>query len=154
MEPPLAQGHHGRPLSIQPHHRNRAPTPASMSGNLEEGNNKRYLNVPDFHGDHKDRDIWEEWKMHLKSKFRNNTVLFQTEWNKIDYIQDHYKTTAFNVIKIRANPDHINLYISHKEALHDLDNMFAVFDKESKADHDLHDSKFPMAVKNNKETFD
>ena len=43
--------------------------------------------------------------------------------------------------------------MSHKEALHDLDSIFIVFDKESKADYDLHDSKFPIGVKDNKETF-
>ena len=80
--------------------------------------------------------------------------MYTCEQDKIDYIRDHCKDTAFEVIKTKANPISVNAYLSASEMIQDLENMFGEFDKVAKSDALLHDPKFGMAVSNPKETFD
>ena len=63
-----------------------ASEPASVVAG--EGTNKKYPDVPFFHGD---KDGWDAWRLHLDAKFRNSAILFPSEWHKIEYIRDHCK---------------------------------------------------------------
>ena len=130
-------------------------TPASTIGTtVQVGNNKKYPDVPHFYGNGDDREKWEGWRLHLESKFRQSAVLYTCEQDKIDYIRDHCRDTAFEVIKAKANPSSANAYLSAFEMIQDLENMFGEFDKVAKSDALLHDPKFGMAITNPKETFD
>lgn len=131
----------------------RTYTPVTSIEGQSSGQNKKYPDVSMFHGV-EDRDEWESWKLHLESKFRHSATLFTCEQDKIDYIRDHCKATAFEVIKTRATLSSDNPYLTASEAIQDLDSMFGEFDKVGKADAKLHDPKFPMGKTNPKETFD
>ncbi len=72
--------------------------------------NRKYLDISNFYVD-RDRDSWESWKIYLEVKFRQSTVLFLSELEKIDYVRDYYKGIAFDVIKIRVDPASSELYI-------------------------------------------
>lgn len=149
-----------RPIfSINPTTSNRpsrfpkSQTPASTAGTtVQAGNNKKYPDVPTFYGNADDREKWEAWRLHLESKFHQSAVLYTCEQDKIDYIRDHCKDTAFEVIKTKANPASVKADLNASEMIQDLDNMFGKFDKVAKADALLHDPKFSMAVLNLNET--
>ena len=94
----------------------------------QQGNNKYYPDVPDFYGD---RSKWDSWKLHLDAKFRASGLLYPTHQSRIDYIRDHCKSTAFDVIKARCLD---NSYYTPEEVLKDLDNMFGEFDAYESAD--------------------
>ncbi|CAF9937718.1 hypothetical protein IMSHALPRED_000520, partial [Imshaugia aleurites] len=113
---------------------------------VSQGTNKYYPDVPDFYGD---PTAWEAWQLHLEAKFRASAMLFPTERSRIDYIRDHCKEGAFNVIKARC-VDTTNLYTTAQEILEDLDNMYGEFDPYGTADATLHDPDFGMKD----ETFD
>ena len=81
---------------------------------FQEGKNKHYPDVPYFYGD---RTQWESWQLHLKAKFRASGYLYSTPQLRIDYIRDHCKFTAFNVIKSRCTKSSINPYVTPKEIL-------------------------------------
>ena len=133
----------------------KSQTPFSTTGSMiEVGKNKKYPDVPLFYGNGDDREKWEGWRLHLESKFRQSAILYTCEQDKIDYIRDHCKDTAFEVIKAKANPTSANAYLTSSEMIQDLENMFGEFDKVAKSDALLHDPKFGMAVANPKETFD
>ena len=117
---------------------------------IQSGDNKCYPDVPDFHGD-RDRTQWESWQLHLEAKFRANALLYPTDQSRIDYIQDHIKSTAFNVIKSRCSKSSTNPYTTPEEVLKDLNNMYGEFDAAGTADATLHDPDFNMKEK---ETFD
>ena len=74
--------------------------------------------------------------------------------NKIDYIKDYCKDTAFEIIKAKANITSANTYLTSSKIIQDLDNIFDEFDKVVKSNAFLHDPKFGMAIANPKETFD
>ena len=114
---------------------------------VSQGSNKYYPDVPDFYGDPME---WESWQLHLDSKFRASAMLFPIEQSRIDYIRDHCKSTAFDVIKARCL-DKTNPYTTSQEILEDLNNMYGEFDSYEKADATLHSPDFEMQ-KN--ETFD
>ena len=132
---------------------NRGGTPALTTMTNPGVSNNRYPDVPDFHGTH-DKGDWESWQMHLDSKFLASWELFPTEYSKINYIRDKCKDVAFDVIKIRAKLSTPGHYTLAMEAIADLDNMFGEYDKEGRADAELHNPKFAMGAKDNKETFD
>ena len=111
-----------------------------------QGSNKHYPDVPDFHGD---STKWEAWQLHLDAKFRASAMLFPSEQSRIDYIRDHCKSTAFDIIKARCL-DKTNPYITAHEILEDLDNMYGEFDPFGTADARLHSPDFGMQKK---ETF-
>lgn len=90
----------------------------------------------------------------MESKFRQSALLYTCEQDKIDYIRDHCKEAAFEVIKTKANPTSPNAYLTVLEMIQDLENMFGEFDKVAKSDALLNDPKFGMAISNPKETFD
>ena len=153
------------PLRLQPQPTNPGTAPRRIhtytpvtnitsSTPIEPGRNKRYPDIKDFHGNSNDRDTWDSWKLHLRAKFKASAILFPSEWDKIDYIRDHCKSIAFEVIKARANPDSDNPYNTADETIRDLDSMFGVYDPIAKAESELHDSDFGMGGKNPKETFD
>lgn len=125
-----------------------------MGTTIEDRKNKKYPDVLLFYSNVEDRKKWEGWQLHLKSKFRQSAILYTCEQDKIDYIRDHCKDTAFEVIKAKANPISANAYLTSSEMIQDLKNMFGEFDKVAKSDVLSYDSKFGMAVANFKETFD
>ena len=145
-----------------PHRRATAPlssrhsrqqTPATTNTSNTKSNNK-YPDVKNFHGNDDDRHEWESWRMHLESKFLMSWELFETEVSKILYIRDHCKETAYDVVKARADLKNVDHYTLAEDMIQDLDSMFGDFDKESKADAELHNPKFAMGAKDSKETFD
>ena len=117
---------------------------------VSQGSNKHYPDVPEFHGD---PTVWESWQLHLHSKFRASAILFPTEQSRIDYIRDHCKSTAFDVIKARCLRDASDPYTTAQQMLEDLDNMYGEFDPYGTADARLHSPDFGMSVQK-KETFD
>lgn len=144
---PRRSRHSNAPIS-------RHQTPGGTTTSTVSKSNNRYPDVPDFYGNEKDRHTWESWRMHVESKFQQSWELFETELSKMLYIRDKCKDIAFNVIKARAdmkNPEH---YTESDQMLYDLEGMFGDYDKESTADAELHNPKFPMGVKDTKETFD
>lgn len=127
----------------------------SMAGTtIEVGKNKKYLDVPLFYGNENDRKKWEGWRLHLESKFCQSAILYTCEQDKIDYIRDHSKDTAFKFIKPKANPTSANVYLTVSEMIQDLENMFGKLDKFAKSDVLLHDPKFGMVIANLKKIFD
>ena len=112
---------------------------------VSEGYNKYYPDAPEFHGDH---DQWVSWKLHLQSKFRASAMLFPTEQARINYICDHCKSIAFDIIKTRCLDC---TYVTAQEVLEDLENVYGEFDACGKAFARLHTPDFNMKKK---ETFD
>ena len=133
------------------HRRHRTPATDATSVAIP-GSNKRYPNVPDFHGT-QDKDIWDSWRLHLLSKFRQSAVLYPTEQDKIEYIRDKCKSTAFDVIKTRADPINEQPYKTAEEMIQDLHNMFGEFNKIARSDAELHDPKFAIRASDSKENF-
>lgn len=78
----------------------------------------------------------------MESKFRQSAVLYTCEQDKIDYIRDYCKETAFEVIKTKADPTSPNAHHTVSEMIQDLENIFGEFDKVAKSDAFLHDPKF------------
>lgn len=115
---------------------------------LVVGNNKKYPDVPYFYGE---KEKWDEWRFHLDSKFRQSAVLFPSEKDKMDYIRDHCKSIAFDVLKARADPLSEDPYNTTKEMISELHSMFGDYDKLAKNDALLHDPAFAMKKK---EAFD
>lgn len=116
-------------------HRNTPVTDTSKTS-ITKSNNK-YPDVPDFYGTEGSR-FYESWCTRLNSKFRNSWELFQDEQNKVDYIRDHCRDIAYDVIKARSNdiisPDY---YLTAEEMIYDLDQMFAEIDREQRAEVEL-----------------
>ena len=99
--------------------------------------------MPDFHGD---LTKWEAWQLHLDAKFRTSAMLFPTEQSRIDYIQDHCKSTAFVINKARCRLGNENPYTKTHEIL-DLDNIYREFDPFGTTDARLHSPDFGMKEK-------
>ena len=112
------------------------------------GNNKKYPDVPYFYGEKEKQD---EWRFHLDAKFRQSAISFPTERDKIDYIRDHYKSLAFDVIRARADPLSEDPYTTSKEIIQELHSIFGKYDQLAKYSAMLYDPAF--AIKK-KETFD
>ena len=83
--------------------------------------NNKYPDVENFHGSKDDRDKWDSWKMHLKSKFMISWDLFETEIYKILYIRDYCKDTVYDIIKSKADLDSADHYLTSDEMILDLD---------------------------------
>ncbi|CAD6581822.1 MAG: hypothetical protein ASARMPREDX12_000676 [Alectoria sarmentosa] len=115
---------------------------------VSQGTNKYYTDVDEFHGD---ASKWEAWQLHLQAKFRASAMLFPTEQSRIDYIRDHCKSTAFDIIKTRCLNNTTSPYVTAQEMLEDLDNMYGEFDPYGTSDARLHDPDFNMKKK---QTFD
>ena len=84
--------------------------------------------------------------MHLQAKFRQSAVLFLTEYEKMDYIRDHCKIIAFDILKARADPMSDDPYVTSKEMIEELHSMFGEYDKLIKCDVELHDPAFAMGM--------
>ena len=84
----------------------------------------------------------------MQSKFRASAILFPTQQSRIDYIRDHYKFTAFNVIKARCLRDASNPYTSADEMLEDLNNIYDKFDTYEKANIALYSPSFNIKKNN------
>ena len=79
-------------------------------------------------------------------------MLFLTEQSRIDYIRDHCKSVAFDIIKIRClNKNNTNFYVTAQEIFEDLNNMYGEFDPYGTFDARLHDPDFNIKKK---QTFD
>ena len=115
------------------------------------GNNKKYPDVPLFYGS---KEEWDGWRFHLDAKFRQSAVLFPTERDKMDYIRDHCKSIAFDVLKARADPLSDDPYVTADEMIKELHSTFGDFDKYAKCDALLHSPSFGMAITKKNESFD
>lgn len=114
------------------------------------GNNKKYPDVPFFYGE---KEKWDEWKTHLNMKFRRSAVLFPNEKDKMDYIRDHCKDIAFNVLRARTDPTHRNAYCTAQEMIDELHSIFGEYDVVSISHAKLREPDLAMGAKG-KETFD
>ena len=85
----------------------------------------------------------------MEAKFRASALLYPTQQSRIDYIRDHCKSTAFDVIKARCL-DTTNPYVTPEEVLKDLNNIYSEFDAYETADARLHDPDFHITI----ETFE
>ena len=112
------------------------------------GTNKKYPDVPLFFGE---KEQWDAWRLHLNSKFRQSAVLFNYESNKMDYIRDHCRGAAFDILKARADLLSDDLYTSIQEMISDLDDHCGIYDKMAVCDAQLHSPNFAMKKS---ETFD
>ena len=72
----------------------------------------------------------------------------------MDYIRDHCKSIAFDVIKTRADPLSENPYVTSNEMIEELHSIFGDFNKFTKCDAELHDPAFAMGMTKRNETFD
>ena len=135
-------------------HQSRRATPSATATTSGAKSNNKYADVDNFFGNHDDRDSWESWKMHLKSKFMMSWELFETEVAKILYIRDHCKDVAYNIIKAKADLEAVEHYATADEMLFDLEQQYGDVDKEGRADAELQDPKSVMGAKDPKETFD
>lgn len=118
----------------------KSQTTFSMAGTIiEVRKNKKFPNISLFYGNVDDREKWEEWWLHLESKFYQSTILYICELDKINYIRDHCKDIVFDVIKPKANLISANVYFTSSEIIQDLKNMFDKFDKVAKLDVFLYD---------------
>ena len=59
--------------------------------------NDEYADVHIFY-DTESSASWDEWRAHLDSKFRSSWELFE-ERSRFDYIRDHRREIAFEVVK-------------------------------------------------------
>ena len=123
-------------------------TQIEPSLSAQQGNNKYYPDVLNFYGD---RTQWEFWQLYLEAKFRASGLLYSTDQLRIDYIRDHCKSTAFDVIKARCSKLAVHPYVTSEEVLKDLNNMFGEFDAYETADTRLHDPDFNIT---SNETFE
>ena len=90
----------------------------------------------------------------MKAKFRQSAVLFPSKLEKIDYVRDHCKGIAFNVIKIRADPASSDLYTHTQKIITDLYYIFKKFDKITSSDAKIHNPNFKIDTVNKNEIFD
>ena len=88
------------------------------------------------------------------AKFKQNAIKFLTELNKIDYIKNHCKETAFDIIKTRANMFHSNSYTAVEQIIMKLHFIFETYDKIIKSNVKFYDLNFVMRDKNKKKTFE
>ena len=74
----------------------------------------------------------------------------------MDYIRDHCKAIAFDILKARADPMSDDPYVTSKEMVEELHSMFGEYDKLTKCDVELHDPAFAMGMgfKRKNEIFD
>ena len=107
--------------------------------------------MPLFYGA---KEEWDGWRFHLDAKFRQSAVLFPTEKDKMDYIRDHCKSIAFDVLKARADPMSNDPYVTANEMIAELNSTFGDFDKYAKCDALLHSPSFGMAITKKNELFD
>ena len=72
----------------------------------------------------------------------------------MNYIRDHCKSIAFDVIKARADPINItDPYTTSTEMIQELHNHFGDFDKFTLCDAELHNPAFAMGKTKKNETF-
>ena len=81
-------------------------------------------------------------------------MLFTSEWDKIEYIRDHCKDSAFQIVKARSMEGTVNPYLTAEDMLKDLHSMFGEHNQFAKSDALLHDPKFKMGATKSQETFD
>ena len=56
-------------------------------------------------------------------------MLFTCESDKIDYVRNHCRGPAFDILKARTDPLSKDLYTSSKEIISDLDDHCGIYDK-------------------------
>lgn len=108
------------------------------------GNNKKYPDIPYFYDE---KEKWDEWRFHLDSKFRQNTVLFPSKKDKINYIRDHCKSIVFDVLKARVDSLSEDPYNTTKEMILELHSIFNNYDKLAKNNALLHNPAFAIKKK-------
>lgn len=87
-------------------------------------------------------------------KILPSAILYTCEQDKINYIRDYCKDTAFEIIKAKANSIFANSYLTFSQMIQDLENIFNKFNQVVKFDAFFQDFKFEIAVANLKKTFD
>lgn len=90
----------------------------------------------------------------MEAKLRQSAESFPDYWDKVDYVRDHCKDAAWDIVKTRSMANSNNPYDTFEEMVQDLDNMFAEYDQTTKAEAKLHDKKFPMGTVKKDESFD
>lgn len=137
-----------QPVGRVPIKRSSSSPVTSMKLAVISGNNKKYPDVPYFYGDPRE---WEPWKLHLDSKFRASAMLFPAEQDKIDYIRDHCKSTAFDIIKAGFTGG--VRFKTSDEIIELLDSNFGAFDPVGDAEATVHDPDFVMKEGEKFDTF-
>ena len=75
-------------------------------------------------------------------------MLFFIKQNYIDYIRDHCKLIAFNIIKTRyLNKNNTNFYVIVQKMFEDFNNIYAEFNSYKIADTTLYDLNFNIKKK-------
>ncbi|KAF1983897.1 hypothetical protein K402DRAFT_396099 [Aulographum hederae CBS 113979] len=119
----------------------RTGTPFSTTSRPERSSSK-WPDIKEYFGDtEKQRDEYPQWRQSIFSKFRNSFDMFTSESSKIDYVRDKCKSTAFSIIE------------SFDEMIKDLDDMFAEYNPQAKADAQLHNTNFAMKKNERFEVF-
>jgi hypothetical protein len=73
----------------------------------------------------------------LKIKFRQSAILYNNEKNKIDYIKDHCKNSVFDIIKIRADSEKFNSYLTADKMIQNFQNIFGERDENRIEDNEI-----------------
>ena len=87
----------------------------------KEQSRLKYSDVDYFYDD---RDKWNQWRTHLKTKIWTCKWQFSIEQHKINYTRDHIKSIAFDIIEIRVCFDSNNPYLNLDEMLQNLKYIF------------------------------
>lgn len=119
----------------------------------QSGHNRRYPDPKEFTGESEDVE-YEAWKLHVQSKLRQSAAQFPSTQDKIDYVRDLCKKTAFDIVRDRANYRSRNAYRSVEEMFHDLDEVFAPENEADINELKLRDPKFKMGAYRKDETLD
>lgn len=147
-----------RPTAILPRPRDNGP--AGLFGPAREDHHEayasreerpKYTELFDFDGD---RDVWEQWRVHLETKVWTCHKDFPTEQHKINYARDHCKKLAYKTIKHRAILNASDPYLTLQELIQDLENAFGDTDERTNAINELFAPSFPMRVSKRSESFD
>jgi hypothetical protein len=96
----------------------------------------RYTDAPLFKGD-PDNNL-ERWIAMCNTKFRKSYSMFETEWDKIEYIRDHTSKAAWDLVEYKAlNAPESERYQTTAEIYKDLREAFGVPDRQSATLADL-----------------
>jgi hypothetical protein len=131
--------------------RSRSPSRSRELSSFKQS--EKYPDLPEFRGE-EDADEYEAWKLHAYSKIRKSSSMFPSERDKIDYVRDRCKKSAFVVVQNRASHISEDPYRALGDMFEDLDQAFGNINEEEINGETLHSPNFQMGVVKKNETLD
>lgn len=146
--PPTRDQRNNRNSSLR---RSRSPSRSRELSSSKQS--EKYPDLPEFRGE-EDADEYEAWKLHAYSKIRKSSSMFPFEQDKIDYVRDRCKRSAFVVVQNRASHKSEDPYPTLEDMFEDLDQAFGNINEEEINEETLHGANFQMGVAKKNETLD